>query len=743
MYRILTLIIFISILSFETQAQKNQVIIGNARFTLITPELVRLEYAENAAFVDEKTLFAQHRDTDFRDFTVEEKPDNRYVITTSRMRIEYHNDGFPFGQMNLRVYYNFGEEEQHWHIGSMMGNNLGGTLVTLDRIIKAVPTMDGLLSRDGWYVIHDTNKELLDKDGWIKPRHKEHIQDLYLFIYGTDYKAALSSLKAVSGPAPMPRKIVHGSWYCRWWDYTEDEYRQIVQEYKDHDFPLDILVFDMGWHTQTDATTGTGSSNNRGWTGYTWNRELIPNPEGLISDLLKENIYVVLNEHPHDGIRAHEVMYPEFMKAMGVDTAGRKEILFDAGNKKYMDNFMKYAHKESDDMGVSFWWLDWQQDFIYPVVRGTNMKHLPWLNHIYYNYSTQNNMRGAGFSRWGGWGSHRYPIQFSGDAYANWDMLEFEVDLTATSGNVGCFFWAHDIGGFYGGTDPELYTRWTQFGLLNSSLRIHSTKRPELDRRMWLYGEEATNAMRDVYHLRAQFMPYIYSSVWQCYDQMVPLNRAMYIDYPEAQESYENPQQFMFGDLILGAPITSAGEGPNKIASQKVWFPKGDTWYNFFTGQKYEGGTTTEEKCGLFTFPLYIKGGYPFPMQPYTPRMATTPLTELMVRCYPGEIGANNTYTLYEDDGFTRDYQIGKQAFTKMEYQKDAKNTTITVHPVEGSYDGQVKKRSYTFQLPEIKEPINPTVNGRKAKATRDESINGYIVEVPARSISEKVVLRW
>jgi alpha-glucosidase (family GH31 glycosyl hydrolase) len=436
-------------------------------------------------------------------------------------------------------------------------------------------------------------------------------------------------------------------------------------------------------------------------------------------------------------------MYPEFMQAMGVDTAGRKEIVFDAGSKKYMDNFMKYAHKESDDMGVAFWWLDWQQDFIYPVVRGTNMLHLSWLNHLYYNYSARNNMRGAGFSRWGGWGNHRYPIQFSGDAYANWDVLAFEVELTATSGNVGCFFWAHDIGGFYGGTDPELYARWTQFGLLNSSLRIHSTRRVELDRRMWLWGEETEIATRKVYHLRAQLMPYIYSSVWQCHDLMLPLIRAMYIEYPETPKAYENPQQFLFGDVLLGAPITSAGEGEDKNNKKKVWFPEGDIWYNFFTGQKYEGGSTTDEKCDLNTFPLYVKGGYPLPMQPYTPRMASAPLTQLVVRCYPGEVGANNTYTLYEDDGITRGYETGKQAFTKMEYKKEPKTTTITIYPVSGSYEGQVKKRSYTFQLPEISDPINPTVNGKRVKAIRDESIHGYVVEVSARGIEEKVVLSW
>ena len=131
--------------------------------------------------------------------------------------------------------------------------------------------------------------------------------------------------------------------------------------------------------------------------------------------------------------------------------------------------------KRAIKWALLFWWLDWQQDYLYPYVRGTSMRHLPWLNKIYYDYSARNNLRGAWVSVVGQvGGDHRHPIQFSGDAVANWELLRFEIDLTTTSGNAGCFFWAHDLGGFYGGDDAELYTRWTQFGLLNSSLRIHS-----------------------------------------------------------------------------------------------------------------------------------------------------------------------------------------------------------------------------------------------------------------------------
>ena len=315
--------------------------------------------------------------------------------------------------------------------------------------------------------------------------------------------------------------------------------------------------------------------------------------------------------------------------------------------------------------------------------------------------------------------------------------------MTSTSGNAGCFFWAHDIGGFYGGRDPELYTRWTQFGLLNSSLRIHSVYDDKLDRRPWLWGEQAENSMRRIYHLRSELMPYIYSSVWECHQDMLPLNRAMYIEYPEKEEAYQNSQQFMFGDLLLGAPITSAGEGEQKMAEQKVWLPEGDVWYQWFTGERHEGGQTITEKCDINSFPLFVKGGYPLPMQSYTPRMATTPLEKLVIRCYPGTDQYEHSYVLYEDDGETTDYEKGMFATTHLNSKKENGKCELTVSPVKGSYKGQPQKRAYRFELAGITTPVSVSVNGRKVKAVRDEAIHGYVVDVKPCDIRKEIKISY
>ena len=136
----------------------NPVIIGNSRFTFITEQLVRMEYAQNGHFLDDPTLFAIDRSTECKDVKVEEKSKDHYVLSTPVMRIEYYADGFPFGQTNLHVYFKNGEEakEKHWYIASRQSKNLLGALTTLDEVNGPVERQDGMISRDGCYLIKDT-----------------------------------------------------------------------------------------------------------------------------------------------------------------------------------------------------------------------------------------------------------------------------------------------------------------------------------------------------------------------------------------------------------------------------------------------------------------------------------------------------------------------------------------------------------------------------------------------------------
>jgi alpha-glucosidase (family GH31 glycosyl hydrolase) len=431
------------------------------------------------------------------------------------------------------------------------------------------------------------------------------------------------------------------------------------------------------------------------------------------------------------------------MYATPQDIMRGKNILFNMGDSIYMKNFFRAAHGGSEKIGVDFWWLDWQQNYLYNYVRGMHTKSLAWINKLYYDQSVRANRRGATYSRWAGFGSQRYPIQFSGDAVANWNVMAFEVKLTSTSGNAGCYYWAHDIGGFYGGKDPEMYARWTQFGSVSAALRVHSAKSSDIDRRPWLWGNAVLPSLQKSYRFRSQLMPYIYSSVWETHCTMVPLNRAMYIDYNGDQRAYNNPQEFMFGDLLLVAPITSPGKGERKIASQKVWFPGTETWYDYFDGKSYKGGTEFTIEKDINEFPLFVRGGYLLPLQPYTQRPASTPLKELILRCYPGQDGCNNTYTLYEDDGISRDYERGKYALTELCYQQFGKRVKIIISAAKGNYNGQVRQRSYLIELPVTKIQGKVMINTGKAIVITDK-VNGMNrIFVGKKSIDKDVIIKF
>ena len=351
-----------------------------------------------------------------------------------------------------------------------------------------------------------------------------------------------------------------GAWYSRYWPYSSKDYHEIVEEYAQHDFPLDVIVMDMDWH-------------KNGWTGWSWNRDLLPDAEQLLRWFHQQGLHVTLNVHPADGVGPQEDMYEPFMRAMGEDPATKTTLPFDAANKKIPRYNVPVHTRAPRTGGCGLLVVGLATVSLH--AQPADLSNLSWLNEYYYRHTGRNGLRGQSFSRWAGWGDHRHPIHFSGDADTGWEMLTFEVPFTSTAGNIGCFFWSHDIGGHMGGRNEESYVRWVQFGATSAALRSHSTRKPDMDRRPWTYSSQAEDSMRLAFHLRSELFPYIYSSVWQSCSESVPLNRPMYIEYPAKDEAYRHPQQYFFGDSLLVAPITTPGEGPDKVAQQVVWFPSG------------------------------------------------------------------------------------------------------------------------------------------------------------------------
>ncbi len=710
---------------------------GHARFTVITPVCIRLEYDPQRRFIDAPSLFAVNREARCPDFTVTQSAEDprRITLDTGAIALTFTADDRPFYE-NIEAAFAAGGGTGAWS-ASMPNSpsaNLGGTLDSLDRLNGPVHLGEGLLSRDGWYRIDDSRTPLL-VDDWVSPRPDAAGSDWYLFAYGHDYRAALQALTAIGGPVPLPRKYLLGCWYSRWHAYTSQEYRALVDEYDRHRYPLDVLVWDMDWHRQ-DAEDGEGWAWTKGWTGFSWNRALLPDAEALLRELGERGIAVTLNVHPHDGIRKHEDMYGAFMQDLGRDPASGEQVPFDAGDRRYMEAYFKHAHRPLEDAGVAFWWVDWQQNILIPWVRSLpGLRHQPWLNALYSRQTARDNRRGVSFSRWAGWGDHRHPIHFSGDAASTWAMLAFEVPYTATAGNCGCFFWSHDMGGFCGCDDAERYARWLQFGAFSAAMRLHGVGS---DRRPWTWPDWVQPSLRRSFDWRSRFMPYTYSSVVQSCRESVPLIRATYLARPGDAAAYRNPQQYGYGEALLAAPVVSPGSGPGRVGRQVVYIPEG-TWYHALSGERLDGPAERLVCAGIEELPLFVKGGVPVPMQPYCLRPGSAVAETLVVRCFPGPEGGEERFVLFEDDGVSGAYRSGACAGTTLRYRREGQRVCVTLEASQGSYRGMPEQRAIRLELPLAECCGAVTVNGSPATAARaeEEGLPLTVVEVPSQSVRQ------
>jgi len=659
------------------------VISGKARFTVLTPALLRLEWSAHERFEDRASFAFVNRHQPVPVFEQRREGD-WLVIDTGELVLRYRDSGEKFSDANLSIALTVAGQAVVWKPGMPETGNLRGTARTLDGVSGSCPLEEGLCSRVGWSLVDDS-RTLLFSDGplrWATPRPDPEAIDWYFFGYGRDYPRLLADFTKVAGRIPLPPRYAFGSWWSRYWAYSDAELRELVRGFAEHDVPLDVLVVDMDWHLE-------------GWTGYTWNRALFPDPAGFLAWVHEQGLKTTLNLHPHDGVRKHEAAFPEFARAMGKNAKKIEHIPFDCADPRYMKAYFEILHHPLEREGVDFWWIDWQQGEKTSI---PGLDPLFWLNHLHWLDMERNPQRGdlrpLNFSRWGGLGNHRYPIGFSGDTFCNWVSLAFQPYFTATAGNVGFGYWSHDIGGHQPGkVDPELYTRWVQFGVFSPVLRTHTTKNPEAERRIWKFPKPHFEAMRSAYHLRYELIPYIYTAARQCYDTGLPLCRPLYYAWPELPEAYGHPGEYLFGDDLLVAPVVQPASRLSSCAEVQVWLPPGQ-WVNWFTDEVYEGPTRVLLQVPLEEIPLFARAGAIIPST--VPAQRSGSLAALVLHLLPGEAGQAE---LYEDDGLSRGYASGDFARTRIERRLDGTTCVVKLHPAQGKFAASLAPRDVELRL--------------------------------------------
>jgi alpha-glucosidase (family GH31 glycosyl hydrolase) len=751
------------LISFQTFAQNPKaqadatVTAGNARFTVLSPEVIRMEYDNEQKFEDRASFTIINRNTTVPAFEAKNKK-GWLVITTDALELRYKKGSGQFSEANLKVSFAMEGVEKSWMPGMENSGNLLGTTRTLDGCDggntwdgKPIQLEDGILSRDGWFLLDDSPNFLFDDPEWSWVSETKNVseQDWYFFAYGHDYKKALKQYTNIAGKIPLPPRYAFGYWWSRYWAYSDREFKELVADFRRYDIPIDVLIIDMDWHLTHGGLKDIKNPQRDpfgemlGWTGYTWNKALFPEPQKFIEWTDSEKLKTALNLHPASGIAALESQYEDFAKEYGFDTSNKDWIPYKMADKKWASTYFNTVLKPYEDWGVDFWWLDWQQ---YPTSRVVDgLSNTWWINHTFFSsMPKRTGKRALIFHRWGGLGNHRYQTGFSGDYKISWESLKYQPYFTYTASNVGYGYWSHDIGGHASGdlgSDAELYTRWLQFGIFSPVLRTHSAKISSIERRFWMYPDEFPH-MLELLQLRYALAPYTYTMARKAYDDGISLCRPMYYDHPKEKQAYDFKYQYMYGDQMLFSPVYEP-VGDDLIVEQELWLPEGN-WFQWTTGERFEGGKVVKKNYMLKELPLYIKEGSIIPMYPKISNLQELP-NHLILKVFPGEKGS---FDLYEDQGDDENYQSDAFAFTPITQSEEGNRKTIVIEPAKGSYEGMPSSRSYEIQLPASFPPSTVKVNGETypyavGKSAKTWTYNGQelaaSISIPAQSLSRKV----
>jgi hypothetical protein len=570
------------------------------RISVLTDCLLRLEYQEAGRFMEDRTQIVENRVFPGVHYEVRraagEDGRGRLIVETDGLLLTYDEKEFSAEGLSILVK----STGNVWHYGDHP-SNLGGTARTLDTADGAIPLEDGLFSREGYAVLDDSKSAFIRlSDGQICPR-TEAETDLYFFGYGTDYQRGLKDFYHLTGPVPMIPRYALGNWWSRFHRYTEEEYLRLVEDFAKEQVPISVAVIDMDWHI-TDPDPKYGS----GWTGYTWNRELFPDPERFLQALHDRHLATTLNVHPADGIRAFEEMYPQMAEAVGIDPHSEDPVEFDMTDPSFRAAYFTYVNHYYEKMGVDFWWVDWQQG---TKSRMEGIDPLWLLNHYYYQDQADRKKRPMIFSRYAGPGSHRYPIGFSGDTCATWKSLEFQPYFTMTASNIGYGWWSHDIcGHMHGRKNDEMMIRWLQLGVFSPIMRLHSTSNPFFIKEPWNQSPEMRRIMDRFMRLRHRMIPYTYTMNYRAYAEGIPLIQPMYYEHPENEDAYEVRAEYAFGsELIVGA-ITEETDPALQMAGVDMVLPEG-RYYDLLNARIYRGGKRRKLYRTVEEIPVLLKAG--------------------------------------------------------------------------------------------------------------------------------------
>jgi len=628
---------------------KNECIVkgDKFRFTILTERLIRMEYSESGIFEDRSSQNVIFRNFDRPVFVVNES-DTLLQLSTNYFTLSYVKNK-PFGSSkltpgtNLKVVLK--DTEREWYYNHPEARNFGTINYSLDDFVGKLKLDKGLYSTDGFCVLDDSSSLVLNENDEYVPRIPQTL-DVYLFMYKRDFGLCLKDYYDLTGyPSFIPRYTL-GNWWYKNDSYSNLEIEKLVRKFKENDIPLSVVMLGDKWHNDKDKFVLD---------------ETILLSKRLVGLLHKNNIKLGLTIDPSAKIDENSSYYNELSKHID-----GKEISFIPLNNVKLGLYFNMFIRTLSNMGVDLFNIDYNN---------INDKNNLWLfNHYHFVDEIVNKgNRGVILSRNSKMATHRYPITYTGKTIVDWNTLNALPLYNMSAANSGISFVAHAIGGYYKGIEQEeLFMRYIQFATFSPFLILAGEEGKYYKREPWKWSKLRLSVIKEYMQLRNKLIPYIYTESYNYYKRCIPLIQPLYYKYSQIYDEPLYKNQYFFGSEMLICPITKKKNLVINRVVQRIFVPEG-LWFDFKTGKKYPGDKYYMCFYKDDEYPAFCKAGAIIPLS----LDDTTDNPEnLELVIFPQ---ADNTYTLYEDDGITNTYVNGNYMMTKIDYKYEKDNYSLMI----------------------------------------------------------------
>jgi len=578
-----------------------------------------------------------------------------------------------------------------------------------------------LISSDGWAILWNTASR-----SWVDNRFATELKltadaadaiDYYI-LYGPEIDSLIRQYRELTGHAPLLGKWAYGFVQSKDRYKSAQDLLDVAARYRAEHVPLDMVVQDWFWW------------KHQGDPEYT-ESYLKPHPD------VPGALRTLHDEHVHAIISVWAMLDPKSTNFQELERQGFTipgTFDYDATNPAARDAYWKMLMQPMLSQGWDGFWLDSSEPeilngrsdgvlfdkrlFLGNGARYTNVFPLLHTGGVYDHWRQSGNPKRVFIlTRSAFLGQQRNAtVVWSGDVFGTFTTLARQVPAGLNFALSGIPYWTTDIGG-YGfpwerdTRDPayqELYARWYEYGAFCPIFRTHGHRSNDTNE-VFSYGPVTPILIR-YDKLRYRLMPYIYSLAWRVTNEDYTIQRPLIMDWRTDSKVSAIGDQFMFGPALLVNPVTVEG-----ATSRPVYLPAASAWYDFWSGEKLDGGRRIEAAAPLDRIPLYVRAGSILPLGPeveYSTQPSDEP-TEL--RVYRGSDGA---FTLYQDEGDTYAYENGAHAIVPLSWND--RSATLTIGPRQGEYPGMPRSAALRIVL----------IDGSRAGVTKDIRYTGQEVTV-------------